>query len=245
MTIAPITGALVTGAAQGIGRAIAERLARDGFHVLATDIDAGALQSSAECWAEQGLDISTVVLDCRDRAGVAELLDRAGEVAVAVNNAGVGGRMAKLGDLTRQECEQLLGINLIGAFVVAQEAARRMQPGGRIVNIASRGYLGGADLAHYVSSKAGIVAMTRAMAVELRWEGICVNAVAPGMIETRALDFFGPMLGQLKKLEPSGQAAPPQAVADVVGFLAGPGGRFVNGQVILVDGGKVLGIPPL
>ena len=139
----------------------------------------------------------------------------------------------------------MLGVNLIGAFVVAQEAARRMRPGGRIVNIASRGYLGGADMAHYVSSKAGIVAMTRAMAVELRWEGLCVNAVAPGMIQTRAINFFGPMLAQLKKLEPSGEATAPEAVADVVGFLAGPGGRFVNGQVILVDGGKVLGLPPL
>jgi 3-oxoacyl-[acyl-carrier protein] reductase len=237
--------ALVTGAAHGIGRAISERLATDGFRVLALDPDIAQLEANAADWTERGFDIRGYEIDCRDRASVAALLDAEGRIDVAVNNAGVSGALSMIPDLTREDCERVLGINLLGAFRVSQEAARRMQRGGRIINLASRGYLGGAGAAHYVASKTGVVAMTRAMAVELRWEGILVNAVAPGMINTRALDFFGDMLPRLKRNETSGDAASPTVIADVVAFLAGPGGRFINGQTLLVDGGKSLGVPPL
>ena len=238
--------AFVTGAAHGIGRAIAERLAADGCHVIAADPDAAQLDANAADWAARGLRIAGAVLDVRDRAGVARVLDAADRIDIAVNNAGVGSPMTALTDLTVAEIERVMSINFVGAFVVAQEAARRMTAGGRIVNIASRGYLGGAGAAHYVASKAAVVGMTRAMAVELRWAGINVNAVAPGMVETRALGGFDDaMRAKLAALEPSGAAADPRAIADVVAFLASPVARFVNGQVLLADGGKTLGWPPL
>ncbi|HOY77631.1 MAG TPA: SDR family oxidoreductase, partial [Hyphomonadaceae bacterium] len=128
---------------------------------------------------------------------------------------------------------------------VAQEAVRRMRAGGRVINVASRGYLGGSGAAHYVASKAGVVAMTRSMAVELRWRGIRVNAVAPGMVKTRLLDDFGDMLPALKRLEPSGGAASPEKIAAIIANIASADADFVNGQVLLVDGGKSIGVPPL
>ncbi len=237
--------ALVTGAAQGIGRAIVERLAADGYDVLALDADAPQLAKSQADWRSAGLPVSSHVVDCRDRAAVARVLDAAGRLDVAVNNAGVSGALDPIPRIARDACRKVMEINLVGAFRVAQEAVRRMGPGGRIVNVASRGYLGGAGGAHYVASKAGVVALTRAMAIELRWRGIRVNAVAPGMVGTRLLDDFGDMLGPLKRLEPSGDAARPADIAALVAVLAGPDAAFVNGQVLLADGGKALGLPPL
>lgn len=238
--------ALVTGAAHGIGRAITERLAADGLRVLAVDPDGDQLDANAREWAAEGYAVTGHVVDCLDRAGIGALMDAAGRIDVAVNNAGIsGGSMGMIPEITRAECEQVFSVNLVGSFRVAQEAARRMQPGGRIINMASRGYLGGAGAAHYVASKTAVVAMTRAMSAELRWRGISVNAVAPGMIGTRAIDFFGDMLKSMTRLEPAGQPADPSVIADVVSFLAGKDARFISGQVLLVDGGKTAGIAPL
>jgi 3-oxoacyl-[acyl-carrier protein] reductase len=232
--------ALVTGAARGIGRAIAERLARDGLRVLACDIDADALA------VQRDDRIQGVVLDCCDRPGVAALLEREGPVAVVVNNAGVASEMIPALELTREAFQRMLTINLRGTFIVAQEAARRMAAGGRIINIASRGYLGGAGAGHYVASKAGVVGLTRAMAVELRWRGINVNAVAPGMVDTQMLSGFTEATRRgLERREPAGRAADPSAIADIVAFLGSPGASQINGQVLLADVGKTLGAPPL
>ncbi len=237
--------ALVTGAAHGIGLAITERLARDGFRVLASDADGEALLAHQPEWIAADLTIEGRTLDVTDRARVRALLDAESGLDVTVNNAGVGGSLEFLSALTRKEVARVMEINLLGAFRVAQESARRMKPGGRIINIASRGYLGGAGAAHYVASKAGIVGMTRAMAVELRWMGLRVNAIAPGLIDTRALDMFGAMREGLEALEPAGIAAEPAVIADVVSFLCSPAARFMNGEVLLVDGGKSVGCPPL
>lgn len=205
--------AVVTGAAHGIGKAIAERLARDGYHVQAIDPDAAQLAANEVEWSAENLSISGHEGDCRDRARMAAIMDQCGTIRIAVNNAGISGTMTPIPQLTREECARIIGVNLLGSFRVAQEAARRMAEGGRIINLASRGYLGAGGLAHYSAAKAGVVAMTRAMASELRWRGILVNAIAPGMIGTRALDVFGDTLGTLKRMEVGGDAASPTVKA--------------------------------
>ena len=237
---------MVTGAARGIGRAIAERLARDGMRVVATDIDAAAVATAADEWRAQGLDVSGETLDVGERAAARALLARIGPLDVVVNNAGIASPMLGFSDIDAAAWRRLFRVNLSGVFVVAQEAARRMASGARIVNIASRGYLGGAGASHYVASKAAVVGLTRAMAIELRWSGVTVNAVAPGMVDTRMLDdFTAPMRRSLENREPSGAAANPRTIADAVAFLCSGQAAQINGQVLIVDGGKSVGMPPL
>lgn len=232
--------ALVTGGAQGIGRAVAETLAHPGWQVTAADLDIPALEAAMTHWS----GISGEVLDVTSSAGVADLLDRLPALDVVVNCAGIAAQLLPLHQITRADFERMLRVNLGGTFVLAREAAKRMERGA-IINIASRGYLGGAGAAHYVASKAAVVGLTRALAVELRWRGISVNAVAPGMVETRMIaDFTDDMRARLNRLEPSGGAMPPQTIADAIAYLASPAGRSMTGQVLLVDGGKSLGVAP-
>jgi 3-oxoacyl-[acyl-carrier protein] reductase len=232
--------ALVTGGAQGIGRAVAETLAARGWSVTAADWDEHALGAAARYW--QG--IAPAVLDVTDSAAAAALIDRLPPLDVVVNCAGIAAELLPLKAIPRAAFERMLRVNLGGTFILAREAARRMERGA-IITIASRGYLGGAGAAHYVTSKAAVVGLTRALAVELRWRGISVNAVAPGMVDTRMIDDFTPeMRARLTRLDPEGGPMPPAAIAEAVAYLASPEGRRVNGQVLLVDGGKSLGVAP-
>lgn len=230
--------ALVTGGAQGIGRAVAETLAARGWSVTVADRDAAALAAGDT----QGIE--TAVLDVTDSAAVAALVDSLPMLDVVVNCAGIAAELLPLKDISRAAFERMLRVNLGGTFILAREAVRRMERGA-IITIASRGYLGGAGAAHYVASKAAVVGLTRALAVELRWRGISVNAVAPGMVETRMIDDFTPeMRARLSRLDPEGRPMPPAAIAEAVAYLASSEGRRINGQVLLVDGGKSLGVAP-
>ncbi|MEB0014419.1 SDR family NAD(P)-dependent oxidoreductase [Glaciimonas sp. Gout2] len=238
--------ALVTGAARGIGLAIATQLAQDGFKTILTDIDHEEVQAASKKLQEMGLDVAGHVLDVRDRAAVSRLFDTVDGLTVVVNNAAISAKLKPYHALEMQAFLAIFSINVQGCFIVAQEGAKRMKAGGRIINIASRGYLGGAGLSHYVASKAAVVGLTRAMAIELRWENITVNAIAPGMVDTRMMDDYTAEIRRtLESREPSGGPANPAEIAQAVAFLASEKGRFINGQVLMVDGGKSLGMPPL
>ncbi len=238
--------AIVTGAARGIGLAIMTRLARDGFAVVGIDRDGAAVKAAAEALRDEGLQAQGVELDVTDRAGIRAVMEGLTDLAVVVNNAGIASQLVGFRDLSEAALRQMISVNVYAPFMIAQEAARRMGPGGRIINIASRGYLGGAGACHYVASKAAVVGMTRAMAVEMRWDGMTVNAIAPGMVQTRMIeDFTVEQKAALLRREPTGAPADPDVIAGFVSFVASPAAAFMNGQVLLADGGKSVGMPPL
>lgn len=231
--------AFVTGAAQGIGLAIAERLARDGFRVVAIDRNADRL--SAAVAALSGLNVIAAACDVCDRQSLQAVLARETRVDVMVCAAGIYND-ARFLDLTEDAFRQMLDVNVVGTFLPAQEAARRMSAGGRIITISSRGALGGTRFAHYVASKAAVIGLTRAMAMELRSAQIAVNSIAPGFTDTPMTRSAPPdMFAAWEALEPSGKAASPAQIADAVAFFAAPTTSFITGQTLFVDGGKSLG----
>lgn len=231
----------VTGAGQGIGLAICRRMANGGNRVVMIDRNDQPLKAAAEDLLKQGLDIHPAAADVTDRDGMVAILDAEERIDVVVTAAGVYSDCA-LPDLREEDFRFMMEVNLIGTFIIAQEAAARMQPGGRIVTISSRGALGGTRFAHYVSSKAAVIGLTRAMAMELRDRQITVNSIAPGFTDT-PMTRSAPkeMFEAWENLEPSGRAASPDHIASSVAYLASEDAAFVTGQCLFVDGGKSLG----
>ncbi len=231
----------LTGGASGIGRATVQRLAGAGDRLVVMDRDADALAALVRDMAARGLSVRAETADVRDRTAMARVLDSEPRVDVAVAVAGVY-RSHPFEELSDQAFRDTLDVNLLGVFAFTQEAARRMQPGGRIVVVSSRGALGMNRAADYVASKAGVVGLVRAMAMDLRSRQIAVNSVAPGFTDT-------PMTRSMPKdlyaasaaLEPSGAAASPDDIAQAIAFFADANTRFITGQTLLVDGGKSLG----
>jgi len=233
--------AFVTGAAQGIGLATVQRLAQDGFRVVAMDRNADRLREEAARLLGLGLDVVAAPCDVCDRASVTAVLNAQPRVDVMVCAAGIYND-ARILDLTEEAFRGMLEVNVIGTFIPAQEAARRMSAGGRIVTISSRGALGGTRFAHYVASKAAVIGLTRAMAMELRDKRIAVNSVAPGFTDTPMTRSAPPeMFAAWEQLEPGGKAATPDLIANAIAFLAAPSTQFITGQTLFVDGGKSLG----
>lgn len=233
--------AFVTGAGQGIGLASARALAVDGCRVVLMDRNAAQLDASVAQLREQGLDVTGHAGDVCDRASVCAAMEAEGRVDVVVTAAGVYWDRA-LADLTEDDFRTMMEVNLIGTFIIAQEGIARMSGSGRVVTVSSRGALGGTRFAHYVASKAAVVGLTRAMAMETRGTGITVNSVAPGFTDT-PMTRSAPdeMFTAWSKLEPAGRAADPSEIAEAIVWRASDAARFVTGQTLFVDGGKSLG----
>jgi 3-oxoacyl-[acyl-carrier protein] reductase len=238
--------ALVTGAQQGIGRAIALALAQAGADVAVNYLDdrAAAEGVAAEV---KGAGRRAVVIQgdvsraAEARAMVEAAVARLGALDVLVNNAGVFPRSEFL-ELTEEQWDHVLGVNLKGGFLCAQAAARAMVAGGRrgaIVNISSSAIRGDARGVHYSASKAGVLGMTRAMALALAPHGIRVNAIAPGLTDT-AQPRYGNTEEQIAARAreiPLGRMAQPDEIARVVVFLASEAAGWITGELIHVNGG--------
>lgn len=236
--------ALVTGGSRGIGRAVALRLAADGFAVVVAYVgDAGAAQETVTAVSDAGGTAIAVQADVADAGQVAALFDRTeqefGGVDVVVNAAG---RMAlsTIADLDLDVLDSLHRTNIRGTFVVAQQAARRLRSGGAFVGFSTSVVATQfPEYGAYAASKAAVEGITLILARELRGRDITVNTVAPGPTAT-ALFLEGKTQEQidaLAKTPPLERLGTPEDIAGVVSFLVGPDGRWVNGQVLRANGG--------
>jgi 3-oxoacyl-[acyl-carrier protein] reductase len=237
--------AVVTGGSRGIGRVLAQRLARDGARVVVT---ARSAEGAGACAAElPGEGHLGVACDVSDRAAVDALVKRVetelGAIDVLVNNAGVTADniLVRLGD---DDWDRVLDTNLRGAFLMTRAVARGMMKrrAGRIINVTSVvGLTGNRGQVNYAASKAGLVGLTKSVAKELASRNVLCNAVAPGFIETDMTSELSPEAREtLQQQIALGRLGSPEDVAGVVAFLVGPDASYITGQVIVVDGGMVM-----
>ena len=238
--------AIVTGASRGIGAAIAERLARDGFAVVvnyaASAGPAEALVRAIEARGGRSLAAKANVGDAAAMRGMFDAAEKAyGGVDVLVNNAGIM-KLAKIADCDDASFDEQIAINLKGSFNGMREAARRLRDGGRIINFSTS--VVGTKLetySVYTATKAAVEAMTAILSKELRGRRITVNAVAPGPVTTELfLTGKSPeLIERMAKMPPLERLGTVDDIASVVSFLAGPDGGWINGQVLRANGGLV------
>ena len=237
--------ALVTGGGRGIGRAIADALADGGARVAIVDVDEeGAKAAAAHLPGEGHAGFKTDVTNSEEVQAVLKTIEEeVGPISVLVNNAGIT-RDNLLLRMSEEEWDQVLAVNLKGAFNLTKGVARGMMKRrqGAIVNIASVvGRMGNAGQANYAASKAGMIGLTKSVAKEFAPRGVRCNAIAPGFIQTEmTAKLKDDVIEGLKSQIPMGTLGDPEDVARVVRFLVGPGGAYITGQVIGVDGGMVM-----
>ena len=246
MTDGVARSAIVTGASRGIGAAIAERLAKDGFSVVVNYAGSAAAAADVVKKIEQaGGRAIAVQADVSDASAVAKLFDAAraafGGVDVLVNNAGILSQ-APIGDMSDAAFASMVDINFRGTFNTMRAAAKHVRTGGRVINFSTS--VVGSKLETYgvyAATKAAVETMTAIIAKELRGRNITVNAIAPGPTAT---DMFltgksPELIDRLVKNSPLERIATPQDIAGAVAFLAGPDGAWINGQTLRANGGSV------
>jgi 3-oxoacyl-[acyl-carrier protein] reductase len=250
MTSTPQRIAIVTGAARGIGAAVALRLAKDGRAVGVVDLDEATCGDTVAAIEKEGGRALAVGADVSDaeqvEAAVARIAEELGAPTVLVNNAGIL-RDNLLFKMTEQDWDAVIGVHLRGAFLMTRAAQRHMTAAGwgRIVNLSSTSALGNRGQANYSAAKAGMQGFTKTLAIELGKFGITANAIAPGFIATEMTkataarvgmsfeDFQAAAAGQI----PVGRVGRPEDIAATASFLTSDEASFVSGQVIYVAGG--------
>jgi NAD(P)-dependent dehydrogenase (short-subunit alcohol dehydrogenase family) len=235
--------AIVTGAATGIGRAIAERLASAGACVAIADINSPGAQEVASRIGHPSFAVQTDVSSPASiRETVAEVLRRTGRIDILVNNAGIAGKAAPLWEQSTPDWELAIAINLSSVFHFCHAVIPHMRERGygRVVNIASiAGKEGNPRMVPYSATKAGVIALTKSLGKEVATDGICVNAVSPAVVRTSLLDTLTEeQVNYMTERIPMRRTGTPEEVAAVVHFLASPDCSFVTAQCYDVSGGR-------
>ena len=239
--------ALVTGAGSGIGRAIAEKLAKDGERVVVNDLREASANEVVAGIEQAGGEAASAPGDVSDPEAVGRIVEAAresfGPVDILVNNAGYG-QQKPFVDLTVEDFDRMIGVHLRGTFLCTSAVLPEMLSRGRgvIVNVASQlGQIGGVELCHYSAAKAGIIGLTKSLAREVSAQGVRVNAVAPGPINTDLVLGLSEEWRRNKAAElPLGRFGEPWEVAETVSFLASDGAALYVGQTLGPSSGDVM-----
>ena len=247
--------AIVTGAASGIGRAAAEIFAREGARLLIADLDAPGLSETEARVAALGADVITEPTDVSDEAAVARMIAAAvaryGRVDCAFNNAGISDATSAFDELPVDAWNRMIAVNLTGVFLCMQHEIRQMKRQepvdglrGSICNTSSgAGVIAAPGLPHYTAAKHGVLGLTKAAAQEFYDIGIRVNAICPGMTESKMTAAFAAEDNKITRAImrnlPGGRMGRPEEVAEAAVWLCSPLARFVSGESMLVDGGQV------
>lgn len=234
--------AIVTGAASGIGEAVAHRLAKAGARVVIADINLAGAQAVADAIPHAlAVQVDITRLESTD-ACVAQVLAQTGRIDVLVNNAGIGGKAAPLWEQTSEDWQACIAVNLTSIFNFCKSVipVMRERKYGRIVNIASiAGKEGNPNMIPYSATKAGVIGFTKSLAKEVATEGITVNAVTPAVVRTKILEQLTPQqVEYMTSKIPMRRTGEPEEIAAVVHYLASPDSSFVTGQVADASGGR-------
>ncbi len=234
--------AVVTGAATGIGEAIARRLAKAGATVAIADVDGDGAQTVASS-IDRALGVTIDITNAESvRQAFERILSLTKKIDILVNNAGIGGKAAPLWEQTEEDWQRILAVNLTGVFNCSKAVIGHMRANkyGRIVNIASiAGKEGNPNMTGYSATKAGVIGFTKSLAKEVATDGICVNAVAPAVVHTKILDQLTPQqVDYMTQRIPMRRVGRPEEIAAVVHFLSSPDCSFVTGQCYDASGGR-------
>lgn len=240
--------AIITGGASGIGEATVIRFAEEGANVAIIDVNMEGAEKLAERVKSTGREALAVKADVSNKSEVesviGQTLEKFGRLDILVNNAGIN-RDALVKKISEDMWDEVVDVNLKGTFLCAQAAAKPMteQNHGKIINTSSIGSLGNVGQANYAASKAGIIGLTKTLALELARYNINVNCVAPGATKTPLIARLPPEIAEkFKKMIPFKRFAEPGEIAELHLFLAGEESSYITGQVIFIDGGMSVGL---